>query len=201
MIRVWDPLVRVLHWGLVFAFALAWLTAEESEGLHELAGYAVLALIAMRLVWGFVGSRYARFRQFIRGPGTFAAYLREAIRGREARYIGHNPAGAVMIVALLLTMSATALTGWLMAEPSGQAMLPTLPQAAGPAVADEDEDNGAQEGDRALEEVHETLANSMLVLIALHVAGVAVASYRHRENLIRSMITGKKRAPEPGDIS
>lgn len=109
MIRVWDLLVRVLHWGLVAAFALAWLTAEENEGLHELAGYAVLALIAVRVVWGFVGSRYARFRQFVRGPGTFVDYLREAIRGREPRYIGHNPAGAVMIVALLLTMSATAL--------------------------------------------------------------------------------------------
>jgi cytochrome b len=200
MIRVWDPLVRVFHWGLVGAFALAWITAEESGGLHEWAGYAALLLIAVRVLWGFVGTRYARFKQFVRAPGAVMTYLGESLRGSEPRYIGHNPAGAAMILVILLTMSGTAFTGWLLAEPSRQAMLPALPQIVAPALADENEGYGAA-GEETLEEVHEILANLMLLLIALHVGGVVLASLHHRENLVRAMITGEKRAPGPGDIA
>lgn len=159
--------------------------------------------MALRLAWGLVGSRHARFAQFLKGPGETLAYLGDMTRGRERRYLGHNPAGAAMIVALLFTLSGTAFTGWLMAEPDSLAMLPDMLQILAPAWADEDGDEyserGAAEG--ALEEAHETLANLMLLLAALHVGGVVLASFRHHENLARAMVTGEKRAPGPGDFA
>lgn len=207
-VRVWDPLVRVFHWGLVAAFALAWLTADEAQQLHEVSGYVVAGLIGFRLVWGLVGSRYARFSQFVRGPRKTLAYLRDAVYGDEPRYLGHNPAGAAMIVAILLMLSGTAFTGWLMAEPDRMALLPALPQVVSPAYADDDndDDGAARRGDEsdaegALKDVHEVFANLMLVLVALHLGGVVLASVRHRENLARAMLTGDKRAPGRGDIA
>jgi cytochrome b len=202
-VRVWDPLVRVFHWGLVVAFALAWITGDESQGLHNWAGYVAAALIAVRIVWGFVGSPYARFSQFVRGPGVVGAYLGNALRRREARYIGHNPAGAVMILLILVTMSGTAFTGWLMVDPARQAMLPTMPQMIAAAYADDDgdEEGIGSGGEEVLGEVHEVLANLMLLLVALHVGGVVLASFRHHENLARSPATSAPRnqaiLPEP----
>ena len=204
-VRVWDPLVRVFHWGLVAAFATAWLTADELQPVHEFAGYTVAGLVAFRLVWGLIGSRYARFAQFLKGPGETLGYLGDMTRGRERRYLGHNPAGAVMIVALLVTLSGTAFTGWLMEDEARLAMLPSMPAIVAPAWADDDGDEreygapGEVEG--PLKEVHETLANLMLLLAALHVGGVVLASFRHHENLARAMVTGDKRGPGPGDIA
>lgn len=202
-VRVWDPLVRLFHWGLVAAFVTTWLTADEVQPVHEFAGYTVAGLVAFRLIWGFTGSRYARFAQFLKGPGATLAYLGSMLRGKERRHLGHNPAGAAMIVALLLTISGTAFTGWLMAEPDRVAMLPALPQIVSPAWADNDGDESGEgrEVEGPLKEVHETLANLMLLLVAAHVGGVVLASIRHRENLARAMITGDKRTPEPGDIA
>ncbi|MFN4156559.1 MAG: cytochrome b/b6 domain-containing protein [Paracoccaceae bacterium] len=202
-VRVWDPVVRVFHWALVAAFATAWATADEVQPVHEYAGYTVVGLVAFRLAWGFAGSRYARFAQFVKGPGATLAYLGSMLRGRERRYLGHNPAGAAMILALLLTLSGTAFTGWLMAEPDRVAMLPALPPIVAPAWADEDgdEQDEGREVEGVLEDIHETLANLILLLAALHVGGVVFASVRHRENLARAMITGDKRAPETGDIA
>ena len=204
-VRVWDPLIRMFHWGLVAAFATAWLTADELQPVHEIAGYAVAGLVAFRLVWGLVGSRYARFAQFLRGPRETLAYLGDASRGRERRYLGHNPAGAAMIVALLVTLSGTAFTGWLMAEPDRVAMLPAMPAIVAPALADDEGEASAYgehgEAGGSLKEVHETLANLMLLLAALHVGGVVLASFRHHENLARAMVTGDKRVPGPGDVA
>lgn len=199
VVRVWDPLIRVFHWSIVAAFAVAWLSAEELDTVHEVAGYVVAGLVAFRLIWGLVGSRHARFSQFLKGPRAVMSYLGDMARGKERRYLGHNPAGAAMIVALLVTLSGTALTGWLMAEPDRLALLPDMPQIVAPAWADDD--GGAESGaEGVLEEVHETLANLMLLLVALHVGGVVLASFRHHENLARAMVTGDKRAPAPGDI-
>ena len=200
-VRVWDPLVRVFHWGLVAAFATAWLTADELQPVHEIAGYAVAGLVAFRLIWGLVGSRYARFAQFLKGPRDTLAYLGDMARGKERRYMGHNPAGAAMVVALLVTLSGTAFTGWLMAEPARVAMLPDLPQIVAPAWADDDGGEYFERGEEAVEELHEVLANLMLLLAALHVGGVVLTSFRHGENLARAMVTGDKRAPGPGDIT
>lgn len=205
-VRVWDPLVRVFHWGLVAAFAAAYLSAEELSTVHEVAGYIVSGLVAFRLVWGLVGSRYARFTQFLKGPSATFGYLRDVVGHRERRYLGHNPAGAAMTLALLITLSGTAFTGWLLEDETRIAMLPDLPQIVAPAFADED-DEGREYGTRgeggesAVAEVHEVLANLMLLLIAVHVGGVVLTSFRHRENLARAMVTGEKRAPEPGDIA
>ncbi|GKY89919.1 cytochrome b/b6 domain-containing protein [Sinisalibacter aestuarii] len=203
-VRVWDPLVRVFHWSLVAAFATAWLTADEVQPLHEIAGYTVAGLIAFRLIWGFVGGRYARFAQFLKGPGATLAYLRDMAGRSEQRHLGHNPAGAAMILALLITLSGTAFTGWLIAEPDRVAMLPDATWIVPPARADGDRDaheyGARDEIDGPLKEVHETLANLMLLLAALHVGGVVLASVRHRENLARAMVTGHKRTPGPDDI-
>ena len=199
-VRVWDPLVRLFHWSLVAAFTVAWLTAEELSTIHEIAGYVVAGLVAFRLVWGLVGGRYARFAQFLKGPRATLSYLGDMVRGKERRYLGHNPAGAAMIVSLLVTLSGTALTGWLMAEPARVAMLPEMPQIVASARADEAGEYG-ESGGEALEELHEVFANLMLLLVALHVGGVVLASFRHHENLARAMVTGDKRAPGPGDTA
>ncbi|MQM39452.1 hypothetical protein KBTX_03478 [wastewater metagenome] len=174
-IRVWDPAVRVFHWGLVTAVTVAWLTGDEWGGVHEWAGYVVAGLIGFRLLWGLVGPRYARFTQFVRPPGTVLRYIADMASGRERRHLGHNPAGAAMIVVLLLTLAGTALTGWMY----------TL---------------DAFWGVEWVEETHAFLANSLLVLIGLHVAGVVLASVRHGENLARAMVIGRKREPSGEDV-
>ena len=168
-VRVWDGFVRLFHWSLVALIAGVWLTAEGPKVLHERLGYAIAGLITARLVWGLIGPRHARFADFIRGPRVVLAYLRDLRVGRERRTLGHNPAGGAMIVALLLTVTGTALTGWL-------------------------QTTDAFWGSSAMEEVHEVLAILILVLAGLHVAGVLVESLRHRENLVLSMLTGTKRA-------
>ena len=175
-LQVWDRAVRLFHWSLVVSFAVAWLTAEEWDDLHEWAGYAAGALIGFRLIWGLIGPRYARFSQFLRAPGAVLAYLGGMARGREPRHLGHNPAGAAMIVALLLTMAGTVTTGW----------MATLDAFWGVAW---------------VERSHGLLADGMLVLVGLHLGGVVLASLRHHENLVRAMLTGRKRAPAAGDIA
>lgn len=175
-VRVWDLAVRVFHWSLVISFAVAWLSAEDWRDLHLWAGYAAVALVAFRVVWGFYGSRYARFRQFLRGPRTVIAYLKDVAAGRELRHLGHNPAGAAMILALLLCMVGLCLTGWLYTTE-------------------------AFWGVAWVEETHEILANLLLALVGLHVAGVVLASRRHHENLVRAMVSGRKRVPSAFDVS
>ncbi len=204
MIRVWDPLIRVFHWGLVAAIAAAWLTAEEIEAWHEWVGYIVLGLIGFRLIWGLIGSRYARFSQFVPSLKEAISYSKDVLRRREKRYIGHNPLGALMVVALLSMTAATGVSGWLLAEPERRAMLPEMPMIVAPAYADPDGGKEHQRGehdDEVLEDVHEVLANLLLLLIVLHVAGVIYASTRHKEKLALAMITGKNAAPGPDDQS
>lgn len=201
MVRIWDPLVRVFHWSLVAAFAVAWFSAEELDAVHEFAGYVVAGLVAFRLIWGLVGSHYARFSQFLKGPGTVLSYLGDMVSGKERRYLGHNPAAAAMVLALLVTLSGTVYTGMLMEEPSRMGMLPQMPQIVAPAYADEDGEHEREGDGESLEELHETFANLMLLLIALHVSGVVLASFRHHENLTRAMVTGDKRAAGPDDIA
>jgi cytochrome b len=197
-VRVWDPLLRLFHWSLVAAFAVAWLSSDEGHALHQTTGYIAGGLIAFRIVWGVIGPRYARFSQFMRGPRAVIGYLGDMIVRRERRYLGHNPAGAVMIVALLLSLSGTVYTGWQMVSPARVAVLPAV---VSPAYADEEEGGSGGEGaEHALKDLHGALANLTLLLILVHIAGVAYASLRHQENLARSMVTGQKRAAGPGDV-
>lgn len=175
-VRVWDTFVRLFHWSLVLGFIIAWASGDEWDDLHFAVGYFILGLLALRIVWGLVGTRYARFSQFVRGPEAVKTYLRKILTGREPRYIGHNPAGGAMVVALIVTMTATGLSGW----------MTTL---------------DAFWGLKWVEEMHEILANFMIFLVSLHVAGVLLASLRHRENLVRAMFTGRKRRPTTADIA
>lgn len=176
MTRVWDPLVRLFHWSMVIGFAVAWLTPKASEAIHTWAGLAAAGLICLRLIWGIAGPRYAAFSQFVRGPRTVLGYLRAITLGTEARYIGHNPAGGAMVVALLTGIAITALSGWMQTTD----MWFGIPW---------------------VEDVHSLAAHAVLGLVVAHVGGVAVASYRHRENLVRAMVTGRKRPPTDGDVS
>jgi len=175
-VKVWDPVIRVFHWSLVLGFAAAWLTADEWDRVHEWAGYAVVGLVGLRLLWGVVGPRYARFAQFVRGPRAVTAYLADVAARREKRHLGHNPAGAAMVVALLAGLAGLGATGWMATQEASMAA-------------------------KWAEEVHEALANLMLVLVGVHVAGVVFTGLRHGENLVRAMITGEKRAAEGTDVA
>jgi cytochrome b len=197
-ITVWDPVVRIFHWSLVAAFTIAWLTGEEEARLHELAGYVVIGLVLIRVVWGFVGTRYARFRDFVYPPSTVLAYARDMLAGKSKRYLGHNPLGGMMIIALLLSLLATSVSGLVVQgaeEGTGPFAAITasasvmLPAAISRADADDDENEGAGE---AWKELHEFFANLSLLLVVLHIAGVITGSLAHRENLVRAMFTGRK---------
>jgi cytochrome b len=185
-VRVWDPLLRIFHWGLAASFAVAFVAEDDFLSLHVQAGYLVLGLILFRFVWGFVGPRHARWSDFLREPAAVTAYLRDALRFRAGRHLGHNPAGGAMAVALLLSLLATGLSGLALygAQELSGPLAFTL-QAVPDAWA------------HILEDVHEVLANLTLLLVVFHLAGVAVASLQHHENLVKSMITGYKRSEMP----
>lgn len=197
-IYVWDPLVRLIHWSLVVTFTLAYLTGDEESQLHEAAGYAVLGLVLLRMAWGFIGTKHARFRDFVYRPHMVLAYADRVLRGRARRYIGHNPLGGVMILLMLASLSATSITGWLLLEPADTYAAVTQGVIANASADSEDDGreigNDARDSrDEALEEAHEFLANFTLLLVALHIAGVLLGSYMHQENLIAAMISGRKR--------
>jgi cytochrome b len=138
--------------------------------VHIIAGYVVAALVALRIVWGLVGPRHARFADFVRAPREVLTYFRDVLLLRAQRYIGHNPAGGLMVVALLVMLTVTSVSGYLMTT-------------------------DAYWGSKAMEEIHGALANATVALIALHVLGVLVASFEHRENLVKAMVSGRKRPP------
>jgi cytochrome b len=175
---VWDPVVRLFHWGLVAAFAVSWLTQERYYSQHLGAGYAVLGLVVLRVGWGFVGTRHARFADFVARPSAILRYLAQVVRGRAPRYLGHNPAGGAMIVALLLAMLVVALSG---------VALDAAENRAGPL------------GDTRLflyadviARIHVVATDASLVLIALHLLGALYTGFAHRESLVWAMMTGTK---------
>jgi len=185
-VRVWDPLVRVFHWSLATAFVIAYLTEDDWLGLHVPAGYTVLGLLMFRVVWGVIGTRHARFTDFVRSPSTTFAYLKDVITVRARRYLGHNPAGGAMVIALLLSLAIATVSGLAMygyKEFSGPLaeLMYSAPDWLG----------------SLLEGIHEFFASFTLLLILLHLAGVALASLQHRENLVRSMFTGLKQQELP----
>lgn len=179
---IWDLPTRLFHWALAFSFAGAWLTSESDPWLavHVFLGYLMLGLVSFRLLWGVIGSPYARFRTFWFGPRAALAYLRQLLRGQAARHIGHNPAGSLAIYLLLLFTVAIGVSGILTLGGEEQHGL----AAAWLNVA-----QGQQ-----MKTLHEAAAIGMLLLVLCHVAGVLVESWLHRENLVRSMLTGQKLA-------
>lgn len=182
-VLVWDPVLRLFHWSLAACFTVAFVVEDDLLTVHVWAGYVILALISFRLMWGFIGPRYALWAEFVKTPADILAYLRDVVHFRAGRYLGHNPAGGAMILALLLSLAATGLSGLALygaQELSGPLaeLMQGLPQIWG----------------HVLEDVHEVLANLTLLLVALHLVGVALASLQHGENLPKAMITGYKRS-------
>ena len=167
-LKVWDPLVRLLHWGLVASIAITWIAGEAWLRTHEIAGYVALGIVAVRVVWGLVGSAHARFADFVARPAVVWRYAFEVVRAREARHLGHNPLGSWMVLALLVSVLVTGFSGWLY----------TTDRFWGLAWVDL---------------LHRTSAWAMVGLIVLHLAGVVFTSLRHRENLVASMLSGQKR--------
>jgi len=166
-VLVWDAPVRVFHWLAVLCFFGAWITAESERWrmLHVTLGYTLAGLVAFRLLWGLVGTRHARFASFVRGPKAVGRYLASLVRGRPEHHTGHNPAGALAIVGLLALAALVTFSGWA-----------TYQEVWGEWT----------------EDLHEGAANAMMALVLVHVAGVVVSSWMHRENLVAGMVSGRK---------
>jgi cytochrome b len=174
-IRVWDLPVRLFHWSLAASFIIAFLTSESERwrDTHVLAGYVMAGLILFRVIWGFLGSTHARFADFLPTPSKLKIYMKSLFSGRPEHYVGHNPAGAIAIIALLILGLVSVTTGWV-----------TYEEIGGSRIA------------KWMEELHEGAANAMMLVVGIHLAGVVVSSWLHHENLVRAMITGwKKPAP------
>ncbi len=165
---VWDPVVRLFHWAVAAGCLLDLFVLDDGAAWHRYIGYAVAAALVLRVVWGFVGPRHARFADFAPRPLAVARYVAALARGKEPRFLGHNPAGAVMMLLLMALLAGVSATGWML----------TL---------------DAFFGSSPLEDLHEALAQAILILAGLHAAAALFASWRHKENLILSMITGYKR--------
>jgi cytochrome b len=167
--RVWDPFVRLFHWSFAAAIAAAWLTHESGTDWHLWLGYTALTLAVLRIMWGFVGSRHARFSDFVRSPAAILSYAVASLRRREPRSLGHNPLGGAMILFMLGLAIGLGVTGYLM----------TTRMFFGVAW---------------MEEFHELLSNLFLIAVPLHILGVIWESIRHHENLVAAMVTGRKRS-------
>lgn len=167
-IKVWDVPTRIFHWLLAISFAGAYVTSESERyrDVHVMFGYTLAGLIGFRLIWGLVGTRYARFTSFLFAPGRIIEYLKSLLGSSPKHYLGHNPAGAIAIFLLLALGLMTAATGFATYQDIGGEWL---------------------------EDLHEVAANTMLALVAVHLVGVVASSLLHRENLVRSMISGNKR--------
>ncbi|MCP4979447.1 MAG: DUF4405 domain-containing protein [Gammaproteobacteria bacterium] len=174
---------------------------------HVWAGYVVGAVVAIRLVWGFIGSKHARFSDFVRSPASTLRHIRDLIGHRAKQYIGHNPAGGAMIVALLISLSGTVFSGlvlYAVEEDAGplagwiaNSKASKFPVIITSVYADDDEDDHEDEASEEFwEELHEFFANFTLLLVVLHVTGMLYSSYVDRENLVKAMITGRKRSGE-----
>ncbi len=173
---VWDIPTRVFHWSLALSFLGSYLSGESERWalIHITCGYTLLGLIVFRLIWGVIGTRYARFSEFAPKPSTVLKYLAGLFKRRPAHYIGHNPLGALAIIAVLLLGLICAISGWLI---------------------------NAEVGPFWLEPVHLISADAMLAVVFVHIIGVLLSSYLHHENLIKAMLDGRKPAEEEQAIA
>jgi cytochrome b len=169
---VWDLPTRVFHWMLAASFAGAYLTSESDRlrDLHMMLGYTAAGLVAFRLLWGLLGTRYARFTSFPLAPAAVGAYLKSLLALSPRHYFGHNPAGSWAVLGMLALVAATALSGWAHAVEAGPGWM---------------------------EDVHEGLANATLALVVVHITAVVVSSVLHRDNLPRAMLSGYKPGAGP----
>ena len=178
-VYVWDLFVRIFHWSIVLLVLTQFITKDDFLTIHSYSGYMIITLLTLRIVWGFIGTHYARFSNFIATPSAAITYLKEELAGDARRYIGHNPAGAIMVFALIITLLLTGFTGMATIATNGEGPL------AGTFIASFSED--------VMGELHEILTGILLALIIFHVLGVIFSSLAEEENLISAMITGKKK--------
>jgi cytochrome b len=202
---VWDPLIRIGHWTLVIAFFTAYLSGDDLFDIHKWAGYVVAAYVLIRIVWGLVGPKHARFSNFVRGPGAVFGYLRGLMTGKVKDYAGHNPAGGAMVVALLFSLLITTSSGlalYAVEDNAGPLAGIVTEQTFAPLASafgeeEEEEEHGGRKEESGsedlLEDVHKAFVYITLALIGLHLAGVVASSLAHKENLARAMVTGRKR--------
>ena len=174
-VKVWDWPVRVFHWTLAASVLGAFVTGENEdfERLHQTLGWVAAGLIAFRVVWGLIGTRYARFREFVRGPAQVWAYVKSVRSGQAQHFVGHNPVGAIAVIVLMVLVSLSVYTGWLLT---------------------------ADDVAEWLEEAHEIAANTLITVVLVHVIGVLWSSRTHGENLLKAMLTGRKTAPSEAGI-
>jgi len=205
-VKVWDIWVRVFHWSLVALFVVAYFTAEEENIVHIYSGYAVLGLVIFRVLWGIVGSKYARFSDFLYPPKQVIQYIRGMVAGKPEHYLGHNPLGGWMIVALLASLIVVTVTGlkvYAIEEERGPLASANQLLVIDNAYADRDEDedgehegrkhdNGKDAEEEMWKELHDVSTDITLFLICLHILGVIVSSRVYGENLVKAMITGNK---------
>jgi cytochrome b len=176
-VLVWDLPIRIFHWLLAAAFPLAWVLAVTSDdesrafAVHGLLGLFIAALVAFRLVWGLVGTRYARFDAFATRPAALVAYLRSVLGGPAREYVGHNPASSFTTWAMLVLLVGLVGTGLLLGR-----------------------------GNESVEDLHEIFAHAMLALVGIHVLGVVLHTIRHRDPITLGMIDGRKRGPSSAAI-
>jgi len=166
-ILVWDMPVRVFHWLLVLCFVGSWLTAESErlQMIHYAFGYTACFLVIVRLFWGIVGTKYARFSQFLKGPKAIVEHFMAMLRGHTHEDLGHNPAGGLVMMALMLLMLLIGFTGYL-----------TVKETFGDLASN----------------IHDAVASLALGLVVLHIAAALFMSLVQKQNLVRSMITGRK---------
>lgn len=213
-IYVWDIFVRVFHWSLVAAFVLSYVTGEDETDVHVYSGYVIVGLLILRVIWGFIGTRYARFSNFVTRPSVVMNYLKNIRNEKATRYIGHNPAGGYMVLALLLSLSVTTFSGMKFYGSQGHGPLANNSAVSQIKMAQADSDRDEQEknenedhvtvqsgdqhdkkekkGDKFWKEIHELFVNFTLLLVIVHIAGVVVSSRLHHENLARAMLSGYK---------
>ncbi len=167
-VRVWDPVVRLFHWGVVTGCALNLFVLEPGHRAHRYVGYTIGILLIVRVVWGFIGTHYARFSEFFPTPARLFPFIGQLLKGRDQRMLGHNPLAAVMMLALMALLAVTVTAGYMMTT-------------------------DAFWGIGWVRDLHELGANGILVLASLHALAAIAESRRLKENLIWSMVTGRKR--------
>ncbi|MDD2878051.1 MAG: cytochrome b/b6 domain-containing protein [Acidiphilium sp.] len=174
-VRVWDPIVRIFHWTVVLGVVLDYSLLDTGKLPHRYVGYVVAGALVVRILWGFIGSPHARFADFVVPPRVAVVHLWNALRRRERRYIGHNPAGGVMMLGLMGVLAITCLTGWMQGL-------------------------DAFWGIAWVQRLHGFGADLIVAMAVLHVTAALAESVLHRENLVLAMITGRKRAATGTDI-
>ncbi|MES0371981.1 MAG: cytochrome b/b6 domain-containing protein [Mariprofundaceae bacterium] len=197
-VKVWDILIRVFHWSLAIFFLLAYVTGDELEIMHAYIGYIIIGLLGLRIIWGIIGTQYARFTNFIYSPKTIMSYLKSLLTSSPKHYLGHNPAGGAMVIVMILFLTLVSWSGLKAYEAEGKGPLVAMETSIiSEAVADswyEDDHRHGHKDDDFWEDIHEFTVNFMLLLILFHLGGILVSSALHKENLVRAMITGRKNA-------